>query len=403
MEDTKNKSKKRKKRKAQTNLVRVGGGCGNQIQRLSVPCVDGAVVSIVVDIAAFLKLVQILNTILNLCTFQIYADPPVVFDEDGKVIDSNNITDQKDKKENSEKLESQGNELDEKKDKINSGPGLLNECIEITEGLGVKCMDDCNSAILLAHLQCKVYIDRKLVTPEHMEFCLTVEHLLISLASMNTSHELHLYRRLSSVNIEMKCFSGEFSNSALDLQQLSLPIYVSDPKAFDVCQITSEFDIEFSIHKLRKVMQLASGLLCEKCRFYILGKPKDPIPNTPHDMAFFIIEMYTEHQVAARYCYPSYTERHQNQQTLIIQNSTVGVQHDFSNTDVTSLITSHKVLYNEVFTVKYLSDFIQKLDRQTVVLRLGQGQPLVMSAKFGDNQSSVAFIIGPHAENVTSV
>lgn len=264
-------------------------------------------------------------------------------------------------------------------------------------GLTAKCMDDAGTSIVL----CKLYgnvVKSAECKDAKWKFTVGLPILLSHVKTLDGHFYTQMYMKKNAEGVFFNSYSNAPTNRR-QFQHFQIDLKEEDRKQnidFDISAIEYDFNVQFSLSELKKIIRLSKAVGGDNMRLRLLEpkqKHKDGLIRR-----ILIVHLYG-------------TSSYREMLFMSISEKSIDV-----STENTIIMTSTKAkeetddprhyklseleeVYNAVFLVDNLNRFVKNLDGNTVMISIKPEKPMIFNCSLGDEQSFVAFFLAPRIQD----
>lgn len=207
-----------------------------------------------------------------------------------------------------------------------------------------------------------------------IRFSITCNTLLNCLRACPNHYALEMFKLSDSANIHIKSFELLSNNHQFEAD---IPTVADDDDDFTLDNMEYNQCVEMELSTLRSTVKTAISLQAQDIRMVVM-EPEEQ-PEGRKVTAFRLIGEGGD----AKPCFSFISETNEDENIIRTEESIQSA----------SVFESMTEKYEASFSVTYLNNFLKSMERQTLMMQLSQGKPLVMNYPLGKENSYVKFVL----------
>ena len=257
---------------------------------------------------------------------------------------------------------------------------------ETFQGIYIKCIDSSHTCVIIAKLYAKVYVAEN-VQLEDCRIMVSAKLLLAHLKNVNSTSSVQLYQHKDESKLFIK--TRNLSSSHYRIATIKAVDY-NDEELTGISDMKFMYTLEFNLRTLQGILKMARIIDSNALRFRILK----------NDSKHYIVIQIAGNMTDEEHVFESNTQLIESSQTLVIQGAALNsYSSDLSGISQQTLESK----FDAKFLVNQLDCFLKNVEHQNITIRVSQDDaltsPLVISSRFGDEQSFVAGILADKTDD----
>lgn len=231
-------------------------------------------------------------------------------------------------------------------------------------------------------IQARLICEKTANLQRDVDFCVDSSIFNLILKSIPTHYSIDLGKRASSADICIDAYEA-LANS--HHTNFLLPTLVDDSETMQLSDIAYKYTIEIDLGTLRQIVKNSVSFRANQLDFSVSepAKKTDGVSRTTFTIG-------SRGDATQAHNFHSATEAYGDaSDTYVIRAATDTTAPEASNSSDTV------VVYQDAFSVQYLTLFLKNMERQIITMRLSQDKPLIVHYPLGADKSYICFVLAP--------
>lgn len=247
------------------------------------------------------------------------------------------------------------------------------------EGIKIETIDEKKACMVVARLPCDVTLNSN-VADNEVKFCISADSMMTILRQVDVQYTLTLSQRASDARIIIHSFDNLTQTDTLTVELATKHMGDADP--IRLKEISAKFQVEMKLSEFRSVLKLCSDGGAEDVNLIVREVPESS------DGAGDGFDVLTVHGDGTSY---DISKQFRSLKTGG-DGDIIRVNDENSGNNLSS---DGRIIFDESYSVSYLSKIVRSMPRTIVKLSMGPGLPIYVEYPLGGRDAEIKYVLAP--------